>query len=77
MIKVQLSKHKNGIITYVKYRISVKLEYSKEELIGKLANVKHPDNYSKFTTSYGQQSKEKTEWSGVIKNLSKSVKDNI
>ncbi|MDD2888106.1 MAG: EAL domain-containing protein [Aliarcobacter sp.] len=67
---------KNGIITYVNENFCKTSEYSKEELIGKTHNVvKHPDNppevYKDLWTTI---KKRKTEWSGVIKNLSKSGK---
>ena len=65
---------KNGIITYVNENFCKTSEYSKEELIGKTHNlVKHPDNTKDvYKDLWNTIKKKKTEWTGVIKNLSKS-----
>ncbi len=67
---------KNGIITYVNENFCKTSEYTKEELIGKTHNiVKHPDNAPEvYKDLWNTIKKRKTEWSGVIKNLSKSGK---
>ncbi|MDD2896144.1 MAG: EAL domain-containing protein [Aliarcobacter sp.] len=67
---------KNGIITYVNENFCKTSEYTKEELIGKSHNlVKHPDNpIEVYKDLWNTIKNKKTEWSGVIKNLSKSGK---
>ena len=67
---------KNGRITYVNENFCKTSEYTKEELIGKTHNiVKHPDNAPEvYKDLWNTIKKRKTEWSGVIKNLSKSGK---
>lgn len=67
---------KNGIITYVNENFCKTSEYTKEELIGKTHNlVKHPDNPKEvYKDLWNTIEKKKAEWSGVIKNLSKSGK---
>lgn len=67
---------KNGIITYVNENFCKTSEYSKEELIGKTHNlVRHPDNPKEvYKDLWNTIKNKKIEWSGVIKNLSKSGK---
>ncbi len=67
---------KNGIITYVNENFCKTSEYSKEELIGKTHNlVRHPDNPKEvYKDLWNTIKNKKIEWSGVIKNLSKSCK---
>lgn len=67
---------KNGIITYVNENFCKTSEYSKEELIGKTHNiVKHPDNPNEvYKDLWNTIKNKKIEWSGVIKNISKSGK---
>lgn len=67
---------KNGIITYVNENFCKTSEYSKEELIGKTHNlVKHPDNPNEvYKDLWNTIRNKKIEWSGVIKNISKSGK---
>ena len=67
---------KNGIITYVNENFCKTSEYSKEELIGKTHNlVRYPDNPKEvYKDLWNTIKNKKIEWSGVIKNLSKSGK---
>lgn len=67
---------KSGIITYVNENFCKTSEYSKEELIGKTHNiVKHPDNPNEvYKDLWNTIKNKKIEWSGVIKNISKSGK---
>lgn len=66
----------NGIITSANDNFCKISEYSKSELIGKRHNiVRHPDNPKEFYDDLWNTIKnKKTEWSGVIKNLSKTGK---
>lgn len=68
--------NKNGIITFVNDNFCKTSEYSREELVGKTHNlVRHPENSEEFYTDLWNTIKnKKSEWSGVIKNLSKSGK---
>jgi PAS domain S-box-containing protein len=67
---------KNGIITFVNDNFCKSSEYSKEELIGKTHSiVKHPENPVEFYKDLWNTIKnKKLEWTGVIKNLSKTGK---
>ena len=67
---------KNGIITYVNDNFCKISEYSREELIGKTHGmVRHPDNPKEvYKDLWNTIKKKKIEWSGVLKNLSKSGK---
>ena len=67
---------KNGIITFVNENFCKVSEYTKEELLGKTHNlVRHPDNSKEiYIDLWNTIKNKKAEWSGVIKNLSKSGK---
>ena len=67
---------KNGIITFVNENFCKVSEYTKEELLGKTHNlVRHPDNSEEiYIDLWNTIKNKKIEWSGVIKNLSKSGK---
>jgi len=67
---------KNGIITFVNDNFCKISEYSKDELLGKTHNlVRHPDNSKEiYDDLWNTIKNKKLEWSGVIKNLSKSGK---
>lgn len=67
---------KNGIITSANDNFCKISEYSKSELIGKSHNlVRHPENPKEFYEDLWNTIKnKKIEWSGVIKNLSKTGK---
>ena len=66
----------NGIITYVNDNFCKISEYTKEELLGNThALVRHPDNHDElYADLWNAIRNKKEEWSGVIKNLSKSGK---
>jgi PAS domain S-box-containing protein len=66
----------NGIITFVNDNFCKTSEYSREELLGKTHNLlRHTENSDEFYKSLWNTIKnKKSEWSGVIKNLSKSGK---
>lgn len=66
----------NGIITFVNDNFCKISEYTKDELIGKTHNlVRHPDNSKEiYDDLWNTIKNKKAEWSGVIKNLSKSGK---
>ena len=68
--------NKNGIITFVNDNFCQISEYTKEELIGKTHGiVRHPDTDKVFYKDlWNTIRNKKTEWSGVIKNLSKTGK---
>ena len=67
---------KDGIITFVNENFCKVSEYTKEELLGKTHRmVRHPDNSDEVYADMWKTIKyKKSEWSGVIKNLSKSGK---
>jgi PAS domain S-box-containing protein len=67
---------KDGIITFVNDNFCKTSEYTKEELLGKSHNlVRHPDNPTEIYKDLWHTIRiKKTEWSGVIKNLTKSGK---
>ena len=67
---------KYGIITFVNDNFCKTSEYTKEELLGNSHNiVKHPDNPKEVYKDLWHTIKDKkAEWSGVIKNLTKSGK---
>jgi PAS domain S-box-containing protein len=67
---------KRGVITFVNDNFCKISEYTKEELIGKSHSiVRHPDNSKEIYKDLWNTIKEKkSEWSGVIKNLSKTGK---
>jgi PAS domain S-box-containing protein len=67
---------KYGIITFANENFCNSSEYSREELIGKSHNViRHPENQKElFKDLWNTIRNKKTEWKGVIKNLSKSGK---
>ena len=64
----------NGIITYANDNFCKISEYTKEELIGKNHNiVRHPDNPKEIFKDMWETIKDKKEeWTGIIKNRSKS-----
>lgn len=66
--------NKLGIITYANKNFCKVSEYSKLELIGSNHNIiKHPDNPKElFDELWNTISIKKKEWTGIIKNLSKS-----
>jgi PAS domain S-box-containing protein len=66
----------NGIITSANDNFCKISEYSKKELIGKSHNlVRHPENSKEFYEDlWNTIRNKKIEWSGVIKNLSKTGK---
>jgi PAS domain S-box-containing protein len=68
--------NKDGVITSVNDNFCKISEYSKEELIGKThAIVRHPETPDAFYKDLWNTIKnKKIEWSGVIKNLSKTGK---
>jgi PAS domain S-box-containing protein len=67
---------KRGVITFVNDNFCKISEYTKEELIGKSHSiVRHPDNSKEIYKDLWTTIKDKkSEWSGVIKNLSKTGK---
>lgn len=67
---------RNGIITFVNDNFCKISEYSKDELLGKTHSlVRHPDNSKEiYDDLWNTIKNKKLEWSGVIKNLSKSGK---
>lgn len=67
---------KKGYITYANDNFCKISEYSKDELYGQSHNiVRHPDNPKDiYKDMWETISKKKTEWSGIIKNISKSGK---
>ena len=67
---------KNGIITFVNDNFCKTSEYLREELIGKSHNIiRHPDNSDEIYKNLWNTVKNKRlEWSGVMKNLTKSGK---
>ena len=67
---------KNGIITFVNDNFCKTSEYLREELIGKSHNIiRHPDNSDEIYKNLWNTIKNKRlEWSGVMKNLTKSGK---
>jgi PAS domain S-box-containing protein len=67
---------KRGVITFVNDNFCKISEYTKEELIGKPHSIlRHPDNSKEIYKDLWNTIKEKkSEWSGVIKNLSKTGK---
>ena len=64
----------NGIITYANDNFCKVSEYTEDELIGKSHNiVRHPDNPKEIYIDMWETIKDrKEEWSGIIKNRSKS-----
>lgn len=66
----------SGVITYVNDNFCKVSEYSKDELIGKNHNiVRHPDNSKElFTNLWDTIKNKKSEWHGIVKNLTKSGK---
>jgi len=64
----------DGIITYVNDNFSKISGYTKKELIGKSHNiVRHPDNSKEmFRDMWDTIKNKKEEWSGIIKNRTKS-----
>lgn len=66
----------NGIITFVNDNFCKVSEYTKDELLGKTHNlVRHPDNSKEiYDELWNTIKNKKLEWSGVIKNLSKTGK---
>ena len=67
---------KHGIITFVNDNFCKTSEYKRSELIGKSHNVvRHPDNPREvFKDMWNTIRGKKSEWTGVIKNLSKTGK---
>uniref|UniRef100_UPI004047FC00 EAL domain-containing protein n=1 Tax=Aliarcobacter sp. TaxID=2321116 RepID=UPI004047FC00 len=67
---------KHGIITFVNDNFCKTSEYKRSELIGRSHNiVRHPDNPREvFKDMWNTIRSKKSEWTGVIKNLSKSGK---
>jgi PAS domain S-box-containing protein len=67
---------KRGVITFVNDNFCKISEYTKEELVGKPHSIlRHPDNSKEIYKDLWNTIKEKkSEWSGVIKNLSKTGK---
>ena len=67
----------SGIITYANENFCKASEYTEEELIGKNHNiVRHPDNPKELFKDLWETIKnKKQEWTGIIKNQSKSGKE--
>lgn len=67
---------KRGVITFVNDNFCKISEYTKEELVGKPHSIlRHPDNSKEIYKELWDTIKDKkSEWSGVIKNLSKTGK---
>jgi PAS domain S-box-containing protein len=66
----------SGVITYVNDNFCKISEYSREELVGKNHNItKHPDNPKElYKDLWNTIKNKKAEWSGVLKNITKSGK---